>query len=324
MYGKRLPKSVHQTVISYAFTSSYSCEIEMMVCVLQLHWSDTQKLTWTFPLQPEQILPEQTLPGFPLSGASPTSHDSLRAPPLTRHPLAQGTVSLLVLTHPLGAFPSVCGPVDHALFWMCIYSCHSPDVAFDHCLPLRQVHSLPSKPHPVPGYSWAPDVPFHTSTLLAKLFPWKEGHLPSSYQACFPGGSDGNQISLQCGRAGFHPWAGKTLQRREWLPTSIFLPTEFHGQRSPAGYIPWGRKESDISERLTLSSFKIHLSCPFSTRPSSAFLHLEVSFISTTTSRSPLHNSPQLGISLPLNSLSRWFLASSSHSGKDEKVSQWM
>ena len=117
--------------------------------------------------------PEQTLPGFPLSGASPTSHDSLRATPLTRHPLAQGTVSLLVLTHPLGAFQSVRGPVDHALFWMCIYSCHSPDVAFDHCLPLRQVHSLPSKPHPIPGYSWAPDVPFHTSTFLAKLFPWK-------------------------------------------------------------------------------------------------------------------------------------------------------
>ena len=37
MYGKRLPKSVYQTVISYAFTSSYSGEIEMMVCVLQLH-----------------------------------------------------------------------------------------------------------------------------------------------------------------------------------------------------------------------------------------------------------------------------------------------
>ena len=24
----------------------------------------------------------------------------------------------------------------------------------------------------------------------------------------------------------------------------VFLPGEFHGQRSPAGYSPWGRKES--------------------------------------------------------------------------------
>lgn len=177
MYGKRLPKSSYQTVISYAFTSSYSREIEMMVCVLQLHWSETQKLTWSLPLQP----PTSADPPW----LSPPRclhhlHDSLGATPLTRHPLAQDTVSLLVLTHPLGAFQSAPSPVDRALFWMCVYSHHSPDVAFDHCLPLRQVHSLPSRPHPVPGYSWAPDVPFHTSTLLAKLFPWKESHLPSS------------------------------------------------------------------------------------------------------------------------------------------------
>ena len=41
------------------------------------------------------------------------------------------------------------------------------------------------------------------------------------------------------------PW------RREYLPTSIFLSGEFHGQRSLAGYSPWGRKESDTTERLT-------------------------------------------------------------------------
>ena len=28
------------------------------------------------------------------------------------------------------------------------------------------------------------------------------------------------------------PW------RREWLPTSVFLPGESHGQRSPASYSP--------------------------------------------------------------------------------------
>ena len=41
--------------------------------------------------------------------------------------------------------------------------------------------------------------------------------------------------------------------RREWLPTPVFLPGEFHGQRSLVGYGPWGHKESDMAEKLTLS-----------------------------------------------------------------------
>ena len=35
---------------------------------------------------------------------------------------------------------------------------------------------------------------------------------------------------------------------REWQPTPVFLPGEPHGQRSPAGYSPWGRKESEMME----------------------------------------------------------------------------
>ena len=31
-------------------------------------------------------------------------------------------------------------------------------------------------------------------------------------------------------------------------PTPVFLPGEFHGQRSPAGYSPWCCKESDTTE----------------------------------------------------------------------------
>ena len=39
--------------------------------------------------------------------------------------------------------------------------------------------------------------------------------------------------------------------RREWQPTPLFLPTEFPGQQSLAGYTPRGHKESDTTERLT-------------------------------------------------------------------------
>ena len=46
-------------------------------------------------------------------------------------------------------------------------------------------------------------------------------------------------------------WVGKIPCRREWLPTPVFLPEEFHGQRNLAGYLPWGHKESDTTERLT-------------------------------------------------------------------------
>ena len=42
---------------------------------------------------------------------------------------------------------------------------------------------------------------------------------------------------------------------RKWQPTPIFLPGAFHGQRSLVGYSPWGRKESDVTELLTLSLF---------------------------------------------------------------------
>ena len=30
---------------------------------------------------------------------------------------------------------------------------------------------------------------------------------------------------------------------------SVFLPGKFHGQRSLAGYSPWGHKESDTTEQ---------------------------------------------------------------------------
>ena len=35
----------------------------------------------------------------------------------------------------------------------------------------------------------------------------------------------------------FNPWLGKILWRKEWLPIPVFLPGEFLGQRSLAGYI---------------------------------------------------------------------------------------
>ena len=44
-----------------------------------------------------------------------------------------------------------------------------------------------------------------------------------------------------------------TTWRRKWQPTPIFLPGEFHGQRSLVGCSPWGGKELDMTEQLILS-----------------------------------------------------------------------
>ena len=57
-----------------------------------------------------------------------------------------------------------------------------------------------------------------------------------------------NQMTQQCRRHRRHkldPWVGKIPWRRKSRPTPVFLPGEFHGQRSLAVYSPWGRKESD-------------------------------------------------------------------------------
>ena len=41
--------------------------------------------------------------------------------------------------------------------------------------------------------------------------------------------------------------------RRKWQPRLVFLPGESHGQRNLAGSSPWGCRESDTTEQLTLS-----------------------------------------------------------------------
>ena len=48
------------------------------------------------------------------------------------------------------------------------------------------------------------------------------------------------------------------MRRRQWHPTLVLLPGKFHGWRSLVGCSPWGREESDTTERL---HFHFPLSC---------------------------------------------------------------
>ena len=64
----------------------------------------------------------------------------------------------------------------------------------------------------------------------------------------FPGGAYGKEPACWCRRhkrCGFHLWVGKIPWRKKGLPTPVFSPGKFLGQRSPAGYSPWGCREVD-------------------------------------------------------------------------------
>ena len=50
---------------------------------------------------------------------------------------------------------------------------------------------------------------------------------------------------------------GLLLQGRRWHPTPVLLPRKSHGWRSLVGCSPWGREESDTTERL---HFHFHFS----------------------------------------------------------------
>ena len=65
-----------------------------------------------------------------------------------------------------------------------------------------------------------------------------------------PGGSDGEESAFSAGNLGSIPGSGSTL-KKGMQSTPVFLPGEFHGQRSLVGYGSWGHKESDMTELLT-------------------------------------------------------------------------
>ena len=67
-------------------------------------------------------------------------------------------------------------------------------------------------------------------------------------------------ICLQCRRPWFNPW----VEKIPWRRNGNFLPRKPHGQRSLAGYSPWGHKQLDMTERLTLLHCFFHyIALPF-------------------------------------------------------------
>ena len=89
------------------------------------------------------------------------------------------------------------------------------------------------------------------------LYHWatREVHLPlytHKKTLCPPWWLSWWRLYPQRGRPGFNPWVGKIPWRREWQPTPVFWPGEFHGQGSLAA-VHGVAEESDTTEWLSLS-----------------------------------------------------------------------
>ena len=70
----------------------------------------------------------------------------------------------------------------------------------------------------------------------------------------------GKEFACECRRrrrCRVDPWVRKILWNRRWQLTPKFFPGKLHGQRSLAGYSPWGRKESDMTEWPSLHTYSI-------------------------------------------------------------------
>ena len=64
----------------------------------------------------------------------------------------------------------------------------------------------------------------------------------------FPDGTVAKESTCQCKKCRFDSWVGKIPWSRKWQPTPVFLPGNFHGQRSLVRYSPWGHKKSNMTE----------------------------------------------------------------------------
>ena len=81
---------------------------------------------------------------------------------------------------------------------------------------------------------------------------WRRDGLPASVFLGFPGGSAGKESPCYVGDLGLIPGLGRSPGEGKGYPTPVFWPGEFHGLCGS-----WGHKESDITQRLSLSLLKI-------------------------------------------------------------------
>ena len=88
------------------------------------------------------------------------------------------------------------------------------------------------------------------------------------------GGAGGKESVCQCRRwkrCELNPWVWKIPWNRKWQPTPVFLPGEFHGQRSPRATVhgvtksqTWWARTASRRQKLALGN----MSAPTQPHPS--------------------------------------------------------
>ena len=87
--------------------------------------------------------------------------------------------------------------------------------------PVLQADSLPAEPKGSPRIPECVAYPFSSRSSLPRN---------RTGVSCIAGGFFTNwAMCVNAGRPRFNPWVRKFPWRREWLPTPVFLPGEFHG-----------------------------------------------------------------------------------------------
>ena len=78
----------------------------------------------------------------------------------------------------------------------------------------------------------------------------RKNRLPTSVFLGFPCGSSGKESACNVRDLGLIPGLGRSPGEGKGYLLQ-YSCREFHGQRNLAGYSPWGRKELDMTERLS-------------------------------------------------------------------------
>ena len=109
---------------------------------------------------------------------------------------------------------------------------------------------------------------------------------------------------------------------QEWLPTPVILLGEFHGQRSLVGYNPWGCKELDTTEQVTLLEDSKRSKCSQGAKATKKtwwmeLTHLTIAFVtlrmlpgaSSRTSVSAASKDPAISLNLREKQERKWLFS---------------
>ena len=131
---------------------------------------------------------------------------------------------------------------------------------------LKILYALPIHPSPFPCpqllatsylFTLCIALPFPECHVVSRIIQYRVFGdwflLFSNMRLNFPGDSDGKESACNAGDLGLIPGLRRSPGEGSGNPLQYsylknFLPGECHGQRSLAGYSPWGCKQSDRTE----------------------------------------------------------------------------